>query len=329
MKRKFLSQKISSKHIAFVSSFLFSIFLALSIPATAHATGKGAVTAEPVNTGIGVVASSCNGIPFKGYTYADSTARVTVGAVPYNKEYVFTHWTDNGIVVSKSDYYSFNVGTKCHRVLAHFERREEYAGRSFHSDKIDSSFTPNVPVCTYSSGYSLPGMALNTTLVTIDDATKTTIEASTGGGFVGAFRIHYSYGYPSTEKQVLDQGTRLVLQLTSPQSNTCAVTLLDPNGKNPPVFLTDLDTNPSTVTFDSNRSGIYVITSPTVSVAPIITAPVTPAPAATVPATAPAIAAPAAPVAAPTAPITEAQYQQALIDILRYQLQQAGITPAA
>jgi len=103
----------------------------------------------------------------------------------------------------------------------------------------------------------------------------------------------------------------------------------DPNGKNPPVFLTDLDTNPSTVTFDSNRSGIYVITSPTVSVAPIITAPVTPAPAATVPATAPAIAAPVAPVAAPTAPITEAQYQQALIDILRYQLQQAGITPAA
>lgn len=338
MKAHFLIKKqISCFFYAFMAA-LFMLFLGSSFSMTAHAADTGAVTVAPANNGVGVVSCTINGTPFTNYTYGASTDYITVSALPFNKEYHFLHWTDNGVIVSDKSTYSFSLGTKNHFIIAHFDQKSEYKGKRYHADKNDSSITPNVPTCGYASGYRIDGMALNTTLVTLDDASKSAVEALTGGDFIGAFRISFTFGYEGKSKESLDQKTRLVLQLFQKPSGICYVTAL---GDHAPIVLDDLDTQPETVTFETDKSGIYVITAASNALAvPAADAPVTlPAsPVTSVPETPavlpdiPALSLPAAQVTmplSPAAPVTENEYQESIITILRYQLQQAGITPAA
>lgn len=342
MQTHFLTKNSISHAVSLLAAGLLALLFGFCISFPTHAAETGAVTVAPSNNGVGVVSCTRNGTSFTNYTYADATDYITVSALPLNKEYNFLHWTDNGVIVSNSSTYSFSVGTKNHLVIAHFDQKAEYKGDRYDSDKNRTSLTRNTPACDYASGYKIDGMALNTTLVTIDDATRSAVEAMTGGSFVSAFRISFTFGYDGKAKDTLDHKVQLVLQLSAPQTNGCSVTMLSNAA---PVILPDLDDNANTVTFETNKSAIYVITAPSAvtAVTPVVAAPVVPdvvAPVA-VPA---AVAVPeatstpvtttpvavAAPVAVATpAPVTEAQYQEAVINILRYQLQQAGLTPIA
>lgn len=354
MKNLSFSGKKLSYFISLLSGGLLALFLTFGISMTAHAADMGAVTVAPSNNGLGVVSCTRNGTPFTNYTYAAATDYITVTALPLNKEYNFLHWSDNGVIVSNSSTYSFSAGTKNHLVIAHFGQKDEFKGERYDSDKNRSSLTRNTPACDYAPGYKIDGMALNTTLVTIDDATRSAVETLTGGSFIGAFRITFTFGYNGKAKETIDHKVRLVLQLPAKQSGTCYVTAV---GDHAPIVLDDLDEQQMTVTFETNRSDIYVITAAETTAAVTLPAIVTPAAepvatdSATIPtadqtalfsttttapvpavtttaATAPA-AEPAVSVPPVTAPVTEAQYQESVINILRYQLQQAGITPAA
>lgn len=350
------AKQIFSNYFLLLPAGLLLLFLTVSFSMTVHAADMGAVTAAPSNNGVGVVSCKRNGTPFTNYTYGASTDYITVSALPLNKEYNFLHWTDNGVIVSDQSTYSFSLGTKNHLVIAHFDQKSEYKGQRYHADKNISSLTRNTPTCDYASGYKIDGMALNTTLVNLDETSKAAAEALTGGSFVGAFRISFTFGYEGKAKEALDHKTRLVLQLFQKQSGTCYVTSF---GENAPTILEDLDAQPDTVTFETAKSGTYVITArpdnmPAAPTAEIANAPIilpapdpssvsTPAvtvPAATVPAAADSITStpavpsqtaiiPTAPGAAANVPVSEAEYQESIITILRYQLQQAGLTPAA
>lgn len=319
MKNHFLTENHFSHFLSISSTGFLVLLFTFLLSMTVHAADTGAVTVAPSNNGVGVVSCTRNGTPFTNYTYGASTDYITVSALPLNKEYNFLHWTDNGVIVSNSSTYSFSLGTKNHLVIAHFDQKAEFKGDRYDSDKNRSSLTRNTPACDYASGYKIDGMALNTTLVTIDDATKAAVKAMTGGSFHSAFRISFTFGYDGKAKETLDHKVRLVLQLPENQSGTCYVTAL---GDTAPVVLNDLDSQQKTVTFETNKSAIYIITTAPTDSAPAVAAPVVTAPAATVPTV-------ATPVVTPAAPITEAQYQEAIINILRYQLQQAGLTPAA
>lgn len=352
MKNLSFSGKKVSYFISLLSGGLLALFLTFWLSMTAHAADMGAVTVSPSNNGLGVVSCTRNGTPFTNYTYAAATDYITVTALPLNKEYNFLHWTDNGVIVSNSSTYSFSAGTKNHLVIAHFGQKDEFKGERYDSDKNRSSLTRNTPACDYASGYKIDGMALNTTLVTIDDATRSAVETLTGGSFIGAFRITFTFGYNGKAKETIDHKVRLVLQLPAKQAGTCYVTAV---GDHAPIVLDDLDEQQLTVTFETDKSDIYVLTAVETTAAVTLPALITPAtepaladpsampasnqtaplpstapasvPAVTAPTTDPASSLPS--ITAPAAPVTEAQYQESVINILRYQLQQAGITPAA
>ena len=324
---------------------------------TAHAADCQGVTVYSSNNSLGAVSCSLNGASFSHYTYAQSTDYVTVGAVPVNKNYNFINWTDNGIVVSTSSSYSFSVGSRNHVLVAHFDSKPEFKHKRYDSDKDITSITRNTNACEFASGYKIDGLTVNSSLVPLDDETQAALTQLTGGNFAAAFQINLTFGYAGTPKQTLDHKTRLVAKLPTPVQGTCRIVSLSDAA---PVVSEDLDSTADTVTFETNSSGLYAITCipagtavPPIAVSQPVSQPVTlpalnPAPvqitlpeatasdaqtqpaAADVQPAAPstAITQPVIPTA-PAAPVTQQQYQESVINILRYQLQQAGLTPAA
>lgn len=280
---------------------------------TAHAADCQGVTVYSSNNSLGAVSCSLNGASFSHYTYAQSTDYVTVGAVPVNKNYNFINWTDNGIVVSTSSSYSFSVGSRNHVLVAHFDSKPEFKHKRYDSDKDITSITRNTNACEFASGYKIDGLTVNTSLVPLDDETQAALTQLTGGNFAAAFQINFTFGYAGTPKQTLDHKTRLVAKLPTPVQGTCRIVSLSSAA---PVVSEDLDNAADTVTFETNSSGLYAVTCiPTGAAVPPI-------------AVSQPVSQPVIPVA-PAAPVTQQQYQESVINILRYQLQQAGLTPAA
>lgn len=280
---------------------------------TAHAADCQGVTVYSSNNSLGAVSCSLNGASFSHYTYAQSTDYVTVGAVPVNKNYNFINWTDNGIVVSTSSSYSFSVGSRNHVLVAHFDSKPEFKHKRYDSDKDITSITRNTNACEFASGYKIDGLTVNTSLVPLDDETQAALTQLTGGNFAAAFQINFTFGYAGTPKQTLDHKTRLVAKLPTPVQGICRIVSLSSAA---PVVSEDLDNAADTVTFETNSSGLYAVTCipagtaiPPIAVSQPVSQPVIPA--------------------APAAPVTQQQYQESVINILRYQLQQAGLTPAA
>ena len=323
-----------------------SIYLLLTITMTAHAEESYAVTVRSSNNTMGAVNSFKNDVSFQNYTYAASTDYIKVSALNVNTIYTFLYWTDNGAIVSQNSTYAFAVNGKNHNIVAHFNNKNEKKDKKYDTDNNLSWITRNTDPCVFAKGYKLDGMTINTTLTTIDDATLAAVQSLTGGSFAGAFQIRFTYGYAGTPKQQLDQTTRLCLQIPAQFQSAgrtfCIVSLAG----NTPTVLSDLDRDDATITFDTNASGLYVaayhndasalpqLQQPVVPVTSevsqsAVTVPVTPEiqqPTVTTPAMPPAVQPAATPA---VSPVTESEYQDAVIKVLRYQLQQAGITPAA
>lgn len=311
-----------------------SIYLLLTITMTAHAEESYAVTVRSSNNTMGAVNSFKNDVSFQNYTYAASTDYIKVSALNVNTIYTFLYWTDNGAIVSQNSTYAFAVNGKNHNIVAHFNNKNEKKDKKYDTDNNLSWITRNTDPCVFAKGYKLDGMTINTTLTTIDDATLAAVQSLTGGNFAGAFQIRFTYGYAGTPKQQLDQITRLCLQIPAQFQSAGRTFCIVSFAGNTPTVLSDLDSDDATITFDTNASGLYVAAYLNdASALPQLQQPVVPVtsevsqPAVTVPVTPeiqqPTVTTPAVP------PVTESEYQDAVIKVLRYQLQQAGITPAA
>lgn len=305
------------KKLRFFAAAASTLLLVMLASAKVHAADTKGVTVLSSNNGLGAVFCTHNGSSFTHYIYAEPTDSISVSALPVNKNYQFVNWTDNGVVVSDSSTYSFSVKDTNHVVIAHFDSKSEMKHKRYDSDKNISSITRGTNPCNFASGYKIDGMTINTALIPLDEASVSAVEAAAGGSFLGAFQIQFTFGYDGTPKQSLDQTARLVLSLPYAPSGTCRITYISSSGIN---VTEDLDTEAATVTFEAKNSGVYVVTDNTNTASP--------ASSAAVPDTTAAVTAPAAPT--PEVPvITQEQYQESVINILRYQLQQAGLTPAA
>lgn len=316
------------KKLRFFAAAAFTLLLVMLASVKVHAADAKGVTVLSSNNSLGAVFCTHNGSSFTHYTYAEPTDSISVSALPVNKNYQFVNWTDNGVVVSDSSTYSFSVKDTNHVVIAHFDSKSEMKHKRYDSDKNISSITRGTNPCNFASGYKIDGMTINTALIPLDEASVSAVEAAAGGSFLGAFQIQFTFGYDGTPKQSLDQTARLVLSLPYAPSGACRITYISSSGVN---VMEDLDTEAATVTFEAKNSGVYVVTDNTNTAAPVSSAAVPDAtatiPADTMPVT-DTVAAPTAPV--PEVPvITQEQYQESVINILRYQLQQAGLTPAA
>lgn len=303
--------------LRFFSAAAFTLLLVMLASAKVHAADTKGVTVLSSNNALGAVFCTHNGSSFTHYTYAEPTDSISVSALPVNKNYQFVNWTDNGVVVSDSSTYSFSVKDTNHVVIAHFDSKSEMKHKRYDSDKNISSITRGTNPCNFASGYKIDGMTINTALIPLDEASVSAVSAAAGGSFLGAFQLQFTFGYDGTPKQSLDQTARLVLSLPYAPTGTCRVTYLSSSGIN---VMEDLDTEAETVTFEAKNSGVYVVTDNTNTASPVSSATV---PDITTAVTVPAALAPEVPV------ITQEQYQQSVINILRYQLQQAGLTPAA
>lgn len=342
------NHSISGEKLRLLTAAAFTLLLIMLAPAKVHAADTKGVTVLSSNNSLGAVFCTHNGSSFTHYTYAEPSDCISVSALPVNKNYQFVNWTDNGVIVSDSATYSFSVKDTNHVVIAHFDSKSEMKHKRYDSDKNISSITRGTNPCSFASGYKIDGMTINTALIPLDEASVSAIETAAGGHFLGAFQIQFTFGYDGTPKQSLDQNVRLVLSLPYVPSGTCRVTYVSSSGIN---IMDDLDTEINTVTFETKNSGIYVVTDSSNAAVPVpdaaVTTPAVPAdttitaiipPAADTLPAAPenTVTAPATPADAVTAPavpeiphITQEQYQESVITILRYQLQQAGLTPAA
>lgn len=325
-------QKFLLPLTAGISMLLFSFLLSM----TAYAAETRAVTVSSSNNSLGAVFCTVNGVSFTHYTYAEPADYITVNALPVNKNYNFLNWTDNGVIVSSASTYSFSVKDTNHVLVAHFDAKPELKHERYDADKDISSITHNTSACTFAAGYKIDGMTINTALMPLDETTASAVEAVTGGSLIGAFQIQFTFGYNGTEKQTLDKPARLVLQLPALQTGTCRIVSISSTGSS---ILEDLDDDPKTITFETNSSGLYAVTDAALQLPEAVfdMPAASGVPAATdvpsvsyVPAVpdAPSVSGVPAVPDAPAAPVTEEQYKDAVIDILRYQLQQAGITPA-
>lgn len=312
------------------SFFIFSLalFLFLFSGKTAHAAETRAVTVLSANNSMGVVNCTLNGASFTHYTYTSEHDYITASALPMNTRYYFSHWTDNGIIVSKSSTYSFSPGNRDRVVIAHFAVKAEEKGHRHDTDDNIDSITPGTNPCTFAPGYRLDGMTINTALITPDTGSQSAAETLTSGSFCSAFRISFSYGYNGTPKESLDSTMHLRLSIPAASQKTGRYfRIVDATGP-APVMQEDLDDSDKTVTFPAKKGGVFFLAC---SDTPFVNTPVIPAvpitPETVIPA-APESILPAVPEAvAPAVPVTEEEYLQAVIILLRRQLQESGITP--
>lgn len=322
---------ISDRKLRLFAVSAFTLLLVMLASAKVHAADTKGVTVLSSNNSLGAVFCTHNGASFTHYTYAQPTDYISVSALPVNKNYQFVNWTDNGVIVSDSSTYSFSVKDSNHVVIAHFDSKSETKHKRYDSDKNISSITRGTNPCNFASGYKIDGMTINTALIPLDETTVSAVEAAAGGHFLGAFQIQFTFGYNGTSKQSLEQPSRLVLSLPSAPSGTCRITYVSSSGVD---ILEDLDADTGTVTFEAKNSGVYVVTDsvnaatsvPAVSangVSPVVPADITAVPAVPADSAVDPVTVPAVPI------VTQEQYQESVINILRYQLQQAGLTPAA
>lgn len=171
-------------------------------PVTAMAAeipeGSRAVSAYTGDYSMGTVYSAKNGVGFKNITYASDYDTITVSATP-NSGYSFDYFTDNGVIVTKSAYYTFNPGYYDHTVVAHFVERSD------HKKKDDDDDIGHVnwgnSACVYAPGYKIDGMSITTSQVSQGKLCRDAFDSIRGDyAYIGMYNISFAHAGKPVEK---------------------------------------------------------------------------------------------------------------------------------
>ncbi|MCI6630883.1 MAG: hypothetical protein MSH20_08795, partial [Lachnospiraceae bacterium] len=159
--------------------------------------GSRAIAAYTGDYSMGTVYSAKNGVGFKDITYASDYDTITVSATP-NSGYSFNHFTDNGVIVTKSSYYSFNPGNYDHTVIAHFVKRSD-------NKDDDDDDTGHVnwgnSACVYAPGCKINGMSITTSQVTQGKQCRDAFDSVRGDyAYIGMYNISFAHAGKPVEK---------------------------------------------------------------------------------------------------------------------------------
>lgn len=164
-----------------------------------------AVLAYSQDYTMGNVSCLCNGVTFQGGIYASDYDSIVVSAYP-NSGYSFAYFTDNGVIVTKSTYYSFNPGYYDHTVVAHFVKR---------SDNDDDD-VPQVnwsnSACVFAPGYKIDAVSVTTDQVVQGKRCREAFDSVLEDyQYIGMYNISFAHAGKPTEK--LDHSVQLLFDI--------------------------------------------------------------------------------------------------------------------
>lgn len=217
--------------------------------------GSRAVAAYTGDYSMGTVYSAKNGVGFKDITYASDYDTITVSAMP-NSGYSFNHFTDNGVIVTKSSYYSFNPGYYDHTIIAHFVKRSD------NKDDDDDDDIGHVnwgnSACVYAPGYKIDGMSITTSQVTQGKQCRDAFDSVRGDyAYIGMYNISFAHAGKPVEK--LSGKVQLLFDIPAQYQKQGRQFAMLRVYKGQAEFLPDLGERGNKVQFETDCTAAYAL----------------------------------------------------------------------
>ena len=192
-----------------IGSLIGIAVLSLNCTGTVRAAEIGAdsraVVAYTEDYTMGSVSALCNGITFQNSVYAAEYDSIAVSASP-NSGYSFAYFTDNGVIVTKSAYYTFCPGAYDHTVVAHFVKR----------DDNDDDDVPRVnwsnSACVFAPGYKIDAVSITSDQVVQGRQCREAFDSVRGEDrYIGMYNISFAHAGKPLEK--LDYTVQLLFDI--------------------------------------------------------------------------------------------------------------------
>lgn len=216
--------------------------------------GSRAIAAYTADYSMGTVYSAKNGVGFKDITYASDYDTITVSATP-NSGYSFNHFTDNGVIVTKSAYYTFNPGYYDHTVVAHFVKRSD--NKDDDDDKITHVNWGN-SACVYAPGYKINGMSITTSQVSQGKQCRDAFDSVRGDyTYIGMYNISFAHAGKPVEK--LSGKVQLLFDIPAQYQKKGRQFAMLRVYKGQAEFLPDLGDRGNKVQFETDCTAAYAL----------------------------------------------------------------------
>ncbi len=244
-------QKITKK----ISALFCALFLCGALPVTAEAeeitADSRAITVYSQDFTMGTVYAQINGAGFQNGIYASAYDSIVVSALP-NSGYSFAYFTDNGVIVTKSSYYSFYPGSYDHTVVAHFVKRTDN----------DDDDVPQVnwsnSACVYAPGYKIDAVSITTDQVVQGKQCREAFDSVREDyRYIGMYNISFAHAGKPVEK--LDGPVRLLFDIPAQFQKSGRQFRMLRVYKGQPAVLENLDERSNKVTFETDCTAAYAL----------------------------------------------------------------------
>ncbi len=245
------SGRIHKMMALFFCTGMLCLFPVLTVRAEEIQSDSRAIVAYTEDYTMGTVSSLCNGVSFQNCIYASNYDSIVVGAYP-NSGYSFAYFTDNGVIVTKSAYYSFNPGYYDHTVVAHFVKRGDN----------DDDDVPRVnwanSACVFAPGYKIDAISITTDQVVQGKQCREAFDSVKGDyQYIGMYNISFAHAGKPLEK--LDHSVQLLFDIPAQFQKSGRQFMMLRVYKGEAVALENLDDRGNKVQFETDCTAAYAL----------------------------------------------------------------------
>ncbi len=200
---------------------------------------------------MGTVAALCNGVTFQNSTYASAYDSIVVSAYP-NSGYSFAYFTDNGVIVTKSAYYTFCPGYYDHTVVAHFVKRGDNE-----DDDVPRVNWSN-SACVFAPGYQIDAVSVTTSQVVQGRQCREAFDAVKGDyQYIGMYNI--SFAHAGKPLEALDHTVQLLFDIPAQYQKSGRSFRMLRVYQGQPAVLENLDDRGNKVLFETDCTAAYAL----------------------------------------------------------------------
>ncbi len=200
---------------------------------------------------MGTVSALQNGVTFQNVTYAEQYDSIAVSAIP-NSGYSFAYFTDNGVIVTKSTYYTFNPGYYDHTVVAHFVKRGDNE-----DDDVPRVNWSN-SACVFAPGYKIDAMSVTTNQVVQGKLCRQAFDSVLEDyQYIGMYNISFAHAGKPVEK--LDHSVQLLFDIPAQYQKAGREFRMLRVYKGQPAVLEDLGERGNKVQFETDCTAAYAL----------------------------------------------------------------------
>lgn len=200
---------------------------------------------------MGTVSALQNGVTFQNVTYAEQYDSIAVSAIP-NSGYSFAYFTDNGVIVTKSTYYTFNPGYYDHTVVAHFVKRGDNE-----DDDVPRVNWSN-SACVFAPGYKIDAMSVTTNQVVQGKLCRQAFDSVLEDyQYIGMYNISFAHAGKPVEK--LDHSVQLLFDIPAQYQKAGREFRILRVYKGQPAVLEDLGERGNKVQFETDCTAAYAL----------------------------------------------------------------------